>query len=91
MKNIVRTLIVHLLCIILFTFIYYNLGSSFYDAKDFKKDKTLIDYFALSVTIQSTVGLTYLEPTTYYSKLAILLQQLCLISIHVITLYVFTL
>ena len=54
-------------------------------------DKSFIDYISLSGTIQSGVGLTFLEPTSIYSKTAVLIQQLILISSHVITLYTFTL
>jgi hypothetical protein len=91
MKLIIRTIIFHLMCIILFSIIYFNLAESFIDVNNNKKNKTFLDFFSLSTTIQSGVGLTFLEPTDVYGKFAVLLQQLILISSYVITLYIFTL
>ena len=90
MKLIIRTIIFHIICIFIFAIIYYNLADSFNDVNR-KKEKDIMDYISLSVTIQSSVGLTYLEPITYYSKIAVLIQQIILISTNVITLYIFTL
>jgi hypothetical protein len=91
MKIIIRTVILHIICILLFGIIYYGLAESFYYVNNNNKEKTILDFISLSVTIQSGVGLTYLEPMTFYSKMAVLVQQIILISIHVITLYIFTL
>jgi hypothetical protein len=91
MKIVIRALFFHLFCIILFANIYYNLDDYFEDTNNRKLDKTFIDYLSLSGTIQSGVGLTFLEPTSMHSKTAVLTQQLILISSHVITLYIFTL
>lgn len=90
MKLIIRTIIFHVICIIIFASVYYYLGDSFDDVNK-NKNKTFIDFLSLSVTIQSSVGLTYLDPISYYSKIAVLIQQILLISTHVITLYIFTL
>lgn len=91
MKLIIRTIVFHFFCIILFSIVYFNLAESFIDVNDNKKNKTYLDFFSLSTTIQSGVGLTFLEPTDIYGKFAVLLQQLILISTYVITLYIFTL
>jgi hypothetical protein len=91
MKLIIRTIIFHLICILLFSIIYFNLAESFIDVNNNKKNKTFIDFFSLSTTIQSGVGLTFLEPIDLYGKFAVLLQQLILISSYVIMLYIFTL
>jgi hypothetical protein len=94
MKLVIRALLFHFLCIILFAIVYYNLDDYFediYKSRKLKIDKSFIDYISLSGTIQSGVGLTFLEPTSIYSKTAVLIQQLILISSHVITLYTFTL
>jgi hypothetical protein len=91
MKLAIRTILFHLFCILFFAFIYYSLKDSFDDIRMDKKNKTFFDYFLLSVTIQSGVGLTYLDPISLYSKLATMIQQLLLISTHVITIYFFTL
>jgi len=89
MKIVIRTVVLHIICILLFGIIYYGLTESFYYVNN--KEKTILDFISLSVTIQSGVGLTHLEPITFYSKMAISIQQIILIFIHVITLYIFTL
>jgi hypothetical protein len=91
MKLVIRTLIFHLFCIIVFSILYFNFAESFIDVNNRKKTKKYLDFFSLSTTIQSGVGLTYLEPVDIYGKFAVLLQQLVLISSYVITLYIFTL
>jgi hypothetical protein len=91
MRLVIRTIIFHIFCIIAFSFIYFNLADYFEDVNNNKKNKTFIDYLSLSVTIQSGVGLTFLDPISLYSKIAVLIQQIILISSHVITLYIFTL
>jgi len=90
MKLIIRTILFHMICIITFAFIYYNLYESFEEITK-NKPKSFIDFVSLSVSIQSGIGLAYLAPISYYSKIAILIQELLLISTHVMTLYVFTL
>ena len=91
MKLAIKTIIFHLICIIIFAIVYYYLADFFEDVNKNKNNKTFLDYLSLSVTIQSGVGLTFLDPTSVYSKTALLIQQLILISSHIITLYIFTL
>ena len=95
MKKVLKTLAIHLFCIIFFAFFYYYFSIHFdnnklkhkYDSKL----ETLIDFFLFSTTIQAGVGLNELSPTSTYGKMVIILQQLIMISINVITIYVFTL
>jgi hypothetical protein len=54
-------------------------------------EKSFLDYFLLSVTIQSGVGYTDLFPVSYYSKIAVIIQQFLMMMTHIITLYIFTL
>lgn len=91
MKLLFRTIIFHIICIFIFALVYTSLGDYFDDVTNNKKNKTFLDYLSLSVTIQCGVGLTYLDPISVYSKIALLVQQLLLISTHVITIYIFTL
>ena len=61
--------------------------------KKYKSDSGLeliIDFFLFSTTIQAGVGLSELYPISIQSKIMMILQQLIMISIHVITIYVFT-
>lgn len=87
MKLALRTIFFHLLCVFLFAFIYWMLGDHF------RTDHALnwMDCMLQSVTIQSGVGFNVMEPISFTAKLAVLFQQLVLISTYVFTLYVFTL
>lgn len=93
MKIIIRTAIFHLLCIIVFSNIYMYLSDDFETSFETKKQnyKTFLDYFLLSTTIQAGIGLSDLYPTSYYSKIAVIVQQYIMMLTHIITLYVFTL
>ena len=90
MKLVIRTLFFHILCIIVFAIIYFNLNEEFHlIEKDDKKG--VIDYLLLSTTIQAGVGISDLYPLSYFSKIAVIIQQLLMLFTHVITLYIFTL
>lgn len=91
MKLVIRTILFHFTCILLFATIYYNLADSFDDTNENRRNKTFLDYIMLAVTIQCGVGYSFLDPTTYYSKMAVILQQLIMISTNVLTIYIFTL
>jgi hypothetical protein len=80
-----------MICILSFATIYYNLADSFDDTNENKRNKTFLDYIMLAVTIQCGVGYSFLDPTTHVSKLALIMQQLIMISTNVLTIYVFTL
>jgi hypothetical protein len=91
MKLVIRTIIFHIVCILVFATLYYNLADSFDDTNENKRNKTFLDYVMLAVTIQCGVGFSFLDPITFYTKLLLILQQLIMISAHVITIYIFTL
>ena len=98
MKLVLRTLVFHFLCIVLFAFIYKYLSIHF--GKDNNKPSTnintninsvgMIDYLLLSVTIQAGIGFSDLYPVSYLSKLILMFHQFIVISTHVFTLYIFT-
>lgn len=89
MKLVVRTFIFHILCIIVFAFIYLYFSEQFhvmeYDKKNF------LDFLLLSTTIQSGVGISDLYPLSPFSKIAMIIQQLIMLLTNVITIYIFTL
>ena len=87
MKLVLRTLVFHMLCIIVFAFVYKHLSTHF--DNDTNNDN-MIDFFLLSVTIQAGIGLSDLYPISYLSKLVLMLHQFIVISTHVFTLYIFT-
>lgn len=92
MKLVIRTVIFHLLCIILFAYVYLYFSEHFesnYASKN-KKYKSYLDYLLLSTTIQAGVGISDLYPISTFSKLAVIIQQFLMLLSHIITLYVFT-
>ncbi len=93
MKLVLRTLIFHLISIIIFAYIYLHLSDQFQSENEerHKKYNSCLDYFLLSTTIQVGVGISDLYPISHYSKIAVIIQQFLMLMTHIITLYVFTL
>ena len=89
MKLVIRTVVFHILCIIVFALIYLSLSEQFHVMEEDKK--SMIDFLLLSTTIQSGVGISDLYPLSYYSKIVVIIQQMLMLFTHVITLYIFTL
>jgi hypothetical protein len=75
MKIAIRTVCFHLLCILIFGIIYYNIQYQFqYNGKE--ERKSLLDYILLSTTIQDGVGFSHIYPNTNISKSIMILQQI---------------
>ena len=89
MKLAIRTVLFHILCILIFALFYYYFRNDF--KTEVKENYTLLDYIFLSTTIQAGVGLTDMYPIDFYGKLIMIIQQLVLIMTHVFTIYIFTL
>jgi hypothetical protein len=89
MKLVIRTVLFHIICILIFSIIYSNLSEEFHLFNKNRKD--FIDFLQLSTTIQAGVGMTNLYPLSDYSKIIVIIQQLLMLFTHVITLYIFTL
>jgi hypothetical protein len=87
MKIVFRSLLFHVFCILLFGYIYFY-NSDYFINKNKKKE--IIDYFLFSTSIQAGIGISILQPISTYSKLLLIIQQILMISTHVITLYFFT-
>jgi dolichyl-phosphate-mannose--protein O-mannosyl transferase len=94
MKRVLKTLAIHLFCIIFFAFFYYYFSIHFDNNKlkhnNDSKLESLIDFLLFSTTIQAGVGISDILPISIYGKLLMILQQLIMICIGVITIYVFT-
>ena len=91
MKRVVKTLAIHLFCIIFFAIFYYYFSTHFINNKHYNsKIDTIIDFFLFSTTIQAGVGISEILPISIYGKLLMILQQLIMISISVLTIYSFT-
>ena len=89
MKLVIRTFVVHILCIIVFALIYSNISEEFHFMD--KDKKSFVDYILLSTTIQAGVGISQLYPLSLYSKITLITQQLFMLFTHISTLYIFTL
>jgi len=98
MKLIFRTLVFHVFCIIVFAMIYLSLNKQFLplneDIHRFNLDdyyKQVLDYFLLSTSIQTGIGLTNLYPVSSFAKSMLIFHELVMVSTHLFTLYIFTL
>ena len=90
MKLVIRTVLFHFICIIVFAIIYYNIQSQFQGTVKHER-KSILDYIFLSTTIQASVGMSDIYPITNIGKIVMILQQLIMIMTHVFTIYVFNL
>ena len=107
MIRVVKTLAIHIFCILFFTCFYYYFSIHFDNNKQINQNKqikqnkfqyyieesnvdSILDFFLFSTTIQSGVGITDILPISVYGKILMIIQQLIMISISVITIYVFT-
>jgi hypothetical protein len=96
MKIVARTVVFHIFCILLFSLLYYtfapdfgSLDDNYYQHK--RKERSFLDFLLFSTTIQAGVGITEFFPTSSFTKIIMIFQQLIMISTHVFTLYIFTL
>jgi heme A synthase len=89
MRLFIRTVLFHLLCIVIFSVVYFYLKGEFHYKPD--DDPSLLDSIFLSVTIQSGVGITDIYPRSPLGKSVMILQQFTLILTQVFTIYVFSL
>ena len=88
MKMVIRTVIFHLIIIIIFTFIYKHIAIDLKDTD--KKMVDFIDYLVLSVAIQSGTGFSVVTPKNNLIKIAVIIEEFILIFTHVFTIYIFT-
>jgi len=80
--------ILNLCSIIFFAFLYNYLYTEF-DVQNNGKIN-FIDCFLLSATVQAGVGVSNIYPSKNLAKIAMIIQQIFMISIHVFTIYIFT-
>jgi len=89
MRLFIRTVLFHMMCIVIFSIVYFYLKGEFhYKPAD---NPTFLDSLFLSVTIQSGVGITDIYPRSSVGKAVMILQQFTLILTQVFTIYVFSL
>jgi hypothetical protein len=98
MKRVAHTLLLHLFFILLFAFLYHYFATHFNNNKQSKfkhyigesKLDSIVDFLLFSTTIQAGVGISDMMPISVYGKILTITQQLIMMSITVLTLYVFT-
>ncbi len=101
MKIVFRTVLFHLLCIFIFALLYSTFAQDFGSLDDdlscnknpnrIKEKRNFLDFLLLSTTIQAGVGISEFFPSSSFTKIILIIQQLIMISTHVFTLYLFTL
>jgi hypothetical protein len=89
MKLVIKTAFFNVLCIFIFALIYYYFYNEF-ENHVYEKKNTFIDFLLLSTTIQAGVGIPILIPSSFYSKLFIIIHQILKIFTYIITIYIFT-
>ena len=90
MRKVKRPTIVilyNLIVMLLFFIIYYLIRHHFSNNVGSSKDAKLIDIINLSVTIQTSVGVSNLVPITDVAKIFLVLQQILLIFGNLIILH----
>jgi hypothetical protein len=92
MKELLRVVLFHFICIIIFTFLYFNFKDSFSKNNySSKKDQNFLDFLLLSTTVQASVGITVIYPIDDIGKTLMIIQQFMMLCTHVFTLYFLTL
>lgn len=90
MKLVLRTLFFHLICIIIFTYLYKHVAVEFSYDKDKYDTIGFVDFLTLSTTVQAGLGFSDLYPLTHTGKIILMIQQFLVISTNVFTIYIFT-
>jgi len=102
MKIVIRTVVFHVICILLFALLYSTFAQEFGSLDDElykensnrnrrKEKRGFLDFLLLSTTIQAGVGISEFFPSSSFTKIIMIIQQMIMISTHVFTLYFFTL
>lgn len=96
MIKVFKTVAAHFCVILSFLFLYYYFANHFDTMGPLKQKKkpsrldSLVDFLLLSTTIEAGVGISDIVPITRYGKLLMILQQLSMLSLTVITIFIFT-
>jgi hypothetical protein len=87
MRLVFKTLLFHLLNILLFTVLYVTFAHEFQIKNN--ENKQVIDFVLLSTTIQAGVGITQMYPISLTTKLLVTFQQWIMLFTHILTLHIF--
>jgi hypothetical protein len=87
MNKIFKTAFFQIFCILFFTCVYTIFSDHFSFEDQNQKDK-IIDYLLLSTTIQCSVGISGLNPTSTIGKIILIIHQLSVLFLHILTIYI---
>lgn len=79
-KIIQDVFMLNIFTILLFSFIYWSIDPSNFEASNPKDKLTYIDFLFLAVTIQSGIGLPDISVSSDLSKILAIIQQLILMG-----------
>ena len=88
MKLVIRTVVFHIFCVAIFSYLYF-IHKKEYNDKDAPKIEYL-DCLLLSTSIQAGVGLNVFDALSTMAKVIMLFQCVILLTTHVFTIYIFT-
>jgi hypothetical protein len=87
MNRVFKTACFQILCILFFTCVY-NIFNKHFDFEDGQNTDKRIDYLLLSTTIQCSIGISGLNPTSNLGKIILIIHQLTVLFMHIITIYI---
>ena len=87
MKQISQTILYNISLVVIFFIIYSMIIEQFITLD--KEKAATIDVLNLSVTLQTSVGNTFVRPTTSFAKIMITIQQFLLIFGNLFILHVY--
>ena len=88
MKLVIRTVVFHIFCVFLFSYLYFINKKGYNDKDD--PHINYLDCLLLSTSIQAGVGLNVFDALTTTAKIVMLFQCVILLTTHVFTIYIFT-
>jgi hypothetical protein len=87
MNRLIKTACYQIISIAFFAMIY-NIFSDHFNYDDPSQIDKRLDYLLLSTTIQCSIGVSGLNPTSDLGKIILILHQLTVLFIHIITIYI---
>lgn len=91
MRKVIQLFLYNICIIVLFTIIYYMIGSKHFENLKGKNETTLLDCIFFATTIQSGVGLSDINTTTKLAKILAIIQQLTMLGNTIFMYYLFSL
>jgi hypothetical protein len=88
MKLVIRTVVFHIFCAAIFSYLYFINKKGYNDKDD--PHINYLDCLLLSTSIQAGVGLNVFDALSTMAKVIMLFQCVILLTTHVFTIYIFT-